>query len=61
MAYDALKLSEEIKAYDLVSKTQFYLYEYYKSEKNFNEPLNTWNYTYNLKKICIKILSIKKF
>jgi signal transduction histidine kinase len=35
----ALKISEEIKAYDLVSKTQFYLYEYYKYEKDFNEAI----------------------
>jgi two-component system NtrC family sensor kinase len=35
----ALKISEEIKAYDLVSKTHFYLYEYYKYKKNFHETI----------------------
>ncbi|MEO8712693.1 MAG: ATP-binding protein [Parafilimonas sp.] len=35
----ALKISEEIKAYDLVSKTEFYLYQYYKLEENFNEAI----------------------
>jgi two-component system, NtrC family, sensor kinase len=36
---EALKLSEEIKAYDFVSKTHFYLYEYYKNEKDFNTAI----------------------
>jgi two-component system, NtrC family, sensor kinase len=35
----ALNLSAEIKAYDLVSKTQFHLYEYYKNEKDFNTAI----------------------
>ena len=35
----ALEISEEIKAYDLVSKTQFYLYEYYKHKEDFNEAV----------------------
>jgi signal transduction histidine kinase len=34
-----LKISEEIKAYDLISKAEFCLYEYYKQEKDFNEAV----------------------
>ena len=35
----ALKISNEIKAYDLVSKTEFLLYEYYKYKKDFDEAI----------------------
>lgn len=34
-----LKISEEIKAYDLISKAEFCLYEYYKQKKDFNEAV----------------------
>jgi signal transduction histidine kinase/tetratricopeptide (TPR) repeat protein len=37
---DALKICEEIKAYDLVSRIHFYLYQYYKYEKNYSEAIN---------------------
>ncbi|HEX6847227.1 MAG TPA: tetratricopeptide repeat protein, partial [Chitinophagaceae bacterium] len=36
---DALKIAEEIKALDLLSKTRFHLYEYYKTGEDFKEAL----------------------
>jgi signal transduction histidine kinase len=36
---EALKISKEIKAFDLISKAEFCLYEYYKNEKDFSEAI----------------------
>lgn len=36
----ALKIAEEIKGIDLLSKARFHLYRYYKQEGNFNEAVN---------------------
>jgi signal transduction histidine kinase len=36
---EALNISREIKAFDLISKAEFFLYEYYKNEKDFSEAI----------------------
>ena len=47
---NSLKIAEEIKALDLLSKTRFYLYEYYKQRGDYEEALKNLDLHTNLEK-----------
>ena len=47
---NALKIAEEIRALDLLSKTRFHLYEYYKQKGNFEEAIKNLDLHTNLEK-----------
>ena len=47
---DALAIAEEIKDLNLLSKTHFYLYEYYKQKGNYEEALKHFDLHNNLEK-----------
>jgi hypothetical protein len=46
MAFMALKIADEVKAQDLLSKTHYNLHEYYQQKGNFKESLVNWRLTF---------------
>ncbi len=47
---NAVKIAEEIKALDLLSKARYYLYEYYKEDGNFKEAVSQLELHINFEK-----------